>query len=288
VTQSVFAEAKEEAGKQTKRALERGGWAEWLPRVGYLTRGMLYAAVGFLAFQMAIGAGGFTTDMVGVIAHVSAQPFGKIALVMILVGLVGYALWGFARAFLDPLKRGTSPKGLAERGGYLVSGVVYASLLWPAVRLLSEAGRGGQTDTSDWTAWLIHEPYGAWLVGGIGIVAGVGALGQAYMGITGKFMKDFKGNMKETERRLALWAGRVGMVARGVVFAVLAWFLIVAAVEVDPDEARGLDGALQALLQQAYGPWLLGAVALGLVSFGVFSGLSARWLKLVKPAADGE
>ena len=253
-----------------------------MPRVGYLTRGLLYATVGFLAFQLAIGAGGYTTDFQGVIAHVAAQPFGKVALIMILVGLVGYALWGFARAFLDPLGRGTSIKGLLVRGGYLVSGLVYAALVWPTIRLVLEAGEGGETDTSDWTAWLIHEPYGAWLVGGIGVIAGVGALGQVFMGSTGKFMEDFKENLSAKEKRLALWAGRFGMVARGIVFGVLAWFLLVAAIEVDPNGARGLDGALLALLQRPYGPWLLGVVALGLVSFGLFSGLSARWIKLVE------
>jgi hypothetical protein len=281
--------AQEEQERPAQQIKENAGWLAALPRLGYLTRGLLYGAVGWLAFQMVIGVGGYTTDLQGAISYVADQRFGQLALVVIAFGLVGYSLWGFARAILDPLARGTSPKALAERGGYFVSGVAYASLLFPTVRLLlggdSDEGQGQQA-SADWTAWLLSQPYGPWLVGGIGLVAGVGAVGQAYMGLAGKFMKDFRDDMTENEERAALWAGRIGMVARGVVFAVVAWFFVQSALQVDASEPRGLDGALLALLMQPYGPWLMGTVALGLISFGVFSALSGRWIKLVKTKAE--
>src|SRR5688500_5548741 len=95
--------ARTESQRRARKVLRHARWVEWLPRVGYLTRGLLYATVGFLAFQLAVGAGGFTADLQGVITTIAGQTFGKIALVAIIVGLAGYATWGFVRAIMDPL-----------------------------------------------------------------------------------------------------------------------------------------------------------------------------------------
>ena len=272
-----------EEDRRAKKVLRHAGWVEWLPRFGYITRGLLYATVGLLAFRLATNAGGYTTDLPGAIVVLASQTFGKVALLIIAFGLGGYAIWGFARAIFDPVQRGTSLKGLAERGGYLVSGLTYAALILPTIRVFLGAGGGGETDAEDWTAWLMAQPYGSWAVAGIGAVAGVGALGQIYSGVAARFKNDLKEDLGERELKLAIWLGRVGMIARGVVFGVLAWFLIQAAWQVDSSEVRGLDGALLALLHQAYGPWLLGVVAVGLVTFGIFSALSAKWARVVQP-----
>src|SRR5206468_4510614 len=96
--------------------------------------------------------------------------------------------------------------------------------------------------------------------------------------------KDFNvGEMSDGEVKMAVRAGRFGHAARGVVFSLLGLFLVQAALHVDPKQAKGLDGALLALAQQPYGPWLLGIVALGLASFGVYSLLSARWIRVSRP-----
>ena len=80
---------------------------------------------------------------------------------------------------------------------------------------------------------------------------------------------------KWTER----W-GRFGIAARGIVFGIVGAFLIRAALQYDPQEARGLGGALQTLAKQPLGPWLLGAVALGLVAFGLFMLSVARYRRI--------
>lgn len=257
-------------------------WLEALPRLGYGVRGLLYATVGFLALQVALGAGGMTTDIPGAIATTGTQGLGKVTLAIIALGLTGYSLWGFVRAVFDPLGRGTSLKGLAERGGYLVSGLVYGTLILPTVRLVLGAGRGGETDTEDWTAWLLSQPYGSWVVAGIGIVAIIGSLGQAWQAVTASFKKDFKeGEMSERELTWAVRAGRFGLASRAVVFAILGFFLVQAAWRVDPNEVRGLDGALHALAQQSSGQLLLATVAFGLIVFGVYSAACARWIHVV-------
>lgn len=212
---------------------------------------------------------------------------GKALLVLVAVGLVGYSLWGFVRAFLDPLGRGTDAKGLVERGGYLVSALVYASLLFPTVRLLIGAGAddsGGSGQAEKYTtAWLLAQPLGPWLLGIGGVVATIGGLGQFYQAYSAGFKKDFKQReMSKDELTSAERIGRFGHAARGVVFTMIGFFIVRAAMTADANQVQGLDGTLQTLAQQPYGPWLLGIVALGLVSFGAYSMMSARWIEICK------
>jgi len=199
----------------------------------------------------------------------------------VIAGLAGYALWGFVRALLDPLGRGTDTKGLTARAGYLLSGISYAALVVPAVRLIQNkpagAGAGAQQDM---VATLLDKPSGAWLVAGLGIFWIVSALAQWQQAYTGKFMGDLKlGQMTADEEKLAERLGRVGHAARGVVFALIGWFTLQAAATLDAFRAQGIAGALQKLAQQPYGLILLGLVSFGLVIFGIYSVMCARWYK---------
>jgi uncharacterized protein DUF1206 len=113
------------------------------------------------------------------------------------------------------------------------------------------------------------------LVVGVGIVViGVG-LCELYKAYKARFLK--LGEMGERVRNWTERWGRLGIAARGIVFGVVGTFLVRAALEYDPQEARGLGGALQTLAHQPLGPWLLGAVALGLVAYGLFMLSVARY-----------
>lgn len=283
---AVADDAKDNVSEAAEQ-VARNEWVEKLARFGYLVRGVLYAVVGLLAIGAAFGVGGATTDKGGAISAIGGQPMGKVLLVLVAVGLVGYSLWGFVRAFLDPLGRGTDAKGLVERGGYLVSALVYASLLFPTVRLLVGAGAdggGGSGQAEKYTtAWLLAQPLGPWLLGIGGVVATIGGLGQFYQAYSAGFKKDFKQReMSRDELTSAERIGRFGHAARGVVFTMIGFFIVRAAMMADANQVRGLDGTLQTLAQQPYGPWLLGIVALGLVSFGAYSMMSARWIEICK------
>lgn len=263
------------------------GWVEWLARIGYATRGLLYIVVGVMSVLLVFGVGGGTTDKNGAIAVLGEQPFGKVLLVLVAVGLAGYSLWGFVRAFADAMDRGTELKALAERGGYLVSGITYGALIFPTVRLIFGSGSGSSGDQAQQgtTAWLLAQPFGPWIVGIFGLVTVVGAVGQALIAYKASFMDDFKTNqMNGDEEKWAKIVGRIGHAARAVVFSLFGIFLVQAALQTDADKAKGLDGTLQTLLQQMYGPWLLGIVAIGLICFGVFSLLCVRWIRVGSPA----
>jgi hypothetical protein len=277
------AEVVKDGANETAEKVKNNSWVERFARFGYLVRGVLYAVVGLLSVSLALGLGGGTTDKQGAIAAIGHQPFGKALLVVTAVGLAGYSLWGFIRAFLDPLGRGTDPKGLAERAGYVVSGLVYGSLIFPTVRLIVGAGAGDENGSAEkyTSAWLLAQPYGQWLLGIAGVIGMVGGLGQLYQAYSAGFKDDFKrGEMSADEMRSAERVGRVGHAARGVVFTLIGFFIVRAAWTANPNEVRGLDGTLQVLLAQPYGPWLLGIVALGLVAFGIYSIFCAKWMQV--------
>lgn len=266
-------------------------WVEWLPRLGYINRGLVYAMVGLLSVGLVLGVGGETTDKQGAIALISSSGLGKALLVIVVVGLVGYSLWGFFRALVDPYQKGTSPKALAERAGFIVSGLSYGGLVFPTARLI--LGSGSQAEKAEiaadgnpeqlTTAWLLAQPLGYWLVIAAGVVAIIGGLGQMYQAYSAGFRKDFKREeMSEREMRWAVGFGRFGHAARGVVFILFGVFIVRAALLLNPKEVRGLDETLQVLRHQPYGPLLLGVVALGLISFGIYSALCARWIQIVK------
>jgi len=272
--------AGKKAGHEAQRAA-RKPWVILLARLGYVVRGLIYVVIGVLALRVASGSGGTTTDATGALDFIAKQSYGKALMLVVIAGLAGYALWGFVRALLDPLGRGSDAKGLTARAGYLLSGISYAALIFAALRLLqskpADSGGNGQQSI---VAKLLDQPAGAWLVAGFGIFWIVSALAQWQQAYTGKFMDDLKlGSMSADEEKLAERLGRIGYTARGVVYALIGWFTLQAAATMDAFRAQGIGGALTKLAQQPYGPALLGLVAFGLVIFGIYSVMCARWVK---------
>lgn len=270
-------------GVQDLRRAARNPWLERLARFGLAARGLVYAVVGLLAVQTAFFGRGTTTDTRGAIQKIAEQSRPLLALVAI--GFVGYALWRFAQAFLDPENKGRDVKGLGKRAAMLGSGIIYSGLAWAAFRILTghgagDAGAGGGNEKI--TATVLDKPFGRWLVALAGLAVIAGGLQQLYHAWKRSFEKKLNlGQMDETERRLALRTGQLGLAARGVVFLLTGSFLVRAAWTYDASQARGLRGALDTLASQPHGPWLLGAVALGLVAYGAYSFLEARYRRIV-------
>ncbi len=258
-------------------------WVERLVELGYGMRGILYLVIGLTAAQVALGTRGAPKDATGAIQEIGAQPFGQFLLVLMAIGLAGYALWGFIRAIWDPLNKGHDARGMIQRLGFLWSGFSYGVLVLPTVQFLQgHGGSNGQTaQTQDLTARLLHTPFGIWIVGLIGLIAIGSGIGQFYYAYKQEFKKDLRLNkLSANERQWIERLGQWGYAARGVVFAMVGIFLVQAAMTYDPSKAQGLDGALLKLGQQPYGTLLLAIVALGLVCFGVYSIFSARLAKI--------
>ncbi len=253
-------------------------WLERLARLGYATEGAMYALIGLLAAGVAFGSGCHATGQRGALEIVAGSPFGGVLVGLVALGFLGYALWRGVQAIMDPDGEGTDVKGLGKRAGYGVSALVYAGLAFSAVgSILGSASRGGRTP-DDWTALLLSWPLGQALVVCVGLaVVGLG-LRELYQAYKARFLKYLElDEMGERARRWTERWGRLGVAARGLVFGVVGTFLIRAALEHDPQEARGLGGALQTLARQPSGAWLLGAVALGLVAYGLLMLSVARY-----------
>jgi hypothetical protein len=259
---------------------QSGEWLEGFARFGYVAKGVVYILIGLLSALAALRQGGEITGTKGALQNVVEQPFGKIYLAIIAFGLAGYVLWRWTQAFLDADRKGTDAKGLGVRAFYTLSGLFYASLTLGAVKLILGSGGGAQEGASSEMAAkaMSQASSGRWLVGAAGLLLTGVAGYQFYRAWTAKFRKRLKsGDMTDTQDKWATRLGRIGYSARGVVFALMGVFIVRSALHANPGEARDLAGALKAIEDQPYGPALLGVVALGLVAFGVFQLVMARY-----------
>ena len=281
-TTNTFAQAGRQVERSARAALA-SPWVERLARLGLAARGVVYALIGLLAVQTAFGARSASriTDTRGVLQLVAQQ--SRALLWLLAVGLFGYALWRVVEGIRDPEHRGRDAKGLAVRAGRVVSGLLHGGLAYAAVRIALGAGADRSPGGAQgWTADLMSKPFGRGLVAIAGLCVIGSGCAQIWKGWNEKFRRRLKlQEMSPGEQRLAIQSGKLGMMARGVVFLLSGWCLLQAALRFDPGQARGLGGALEALARQPHGPWLLGLVALGLVAFGAHSLLLARYRRIV-------
>jgi hypothetical protein len=258
---------------------------EWLARLGYGARGVVYLLVGWFAMMAAVGAGE-PTDTKGALREILQQPFGKILLAIVALGLVGHALWRLAQGWFDLDGHGGKTKGLAIRVGLLASAGIHVGLAFFALSMVlgwQGPGSGSQGgETQDWTAWLLAQPFGRWLVGAVGIAV----LGAA----VGHFIKAWKATFRRYLRAdprtmdLICPIGQAGLSAKGIVFLLIGIFFLNAAWQSDSSESGGLGKALQTLQEQPYGPWVLSIVAAGLFAFGIYSVIEGVYRRIDNPA----
>jgi len=257
-----------------------------LERLGYAVRGALYAVMGLLALGIALRVGiGQTTDLSGSLVFLAGNPFGKLVLVVAAIGLTAYSLWGFTRAFYDPLRRGSDAGGYAARLGFISSAVSYAAIVFFSLQLLAGSGTAGDSTQKTIASILVH-PGGGSLTVLIGIVAIVVGLGQFLEAYRATFKADLKSaDMSSTERDTAIKLGRFGMFSRGVIFLVIGWFIVQAGIHHDASQVQGFGGAFMYLLGQPFGRLLLSFIALGFVALGLHSFACARWIRLLGSSA---
>jgi Domain of Unknown Function (DUF1206) len=282
IAQRTRATAEHPAQEARREAEAGSGWYAWLARTGLVAKGASFVLVGVLAIKVAVGAGGKATSRQGALATLADSTFGKILLVALAAGFAAYALWRFVQAFAereDEDEAEEHAKKWGKRAGYVGRGVIYASLTFTTIRILMGSG-GGESQNQQakqTTAGVLDWPGGRWIVGIAGLAIVGAGLWNAYRAVTKKFEKKWTGGMSETEEKWGGRAGVVGHLARGVVFTLIGIFITKAAIEYDPKEAIGLDGALQKLANASYGPFLLGITAAGLICYGLYCFVDARY-----------
>lgn len=254
-----------------------------LARAGFLVKGALYMIVGVLALQVAASAGGRVTGTSGALLSVLRQPFGRTLLLAAAVGLLGYAAWRILQGFLDSERVGHDWRGIAMRVSFVIRGVVYGGLGMQAMRLyrgLSSPRDGGQQDVaSDALQW----PLGDWLLMIVGLILIGVAVQQLYAAYTCRLEHGLDtGLLRREAGEWAVALSRFGVGARAVVFFVIGWTVIDAGWSRDPSEVGNVASTLRTFAGQPgpLGRWLVGVMAAGLVAYGFYSMIHARYMHI--------
>jgi uncharacterized protein DUF1206 len=258
------------------RRAAHGDTMSGLARWGLAARATIYLLIGVLALALAFGTRSGETDQRGAFQELTRHTGGTVLLWVIGIGLAAYALWRLSEAAFGVVGEG---KKTGPRVQSFARACIYGFFAVSAVKVASNAGAGSQaSEQESWTAKAMQHSGGRWAVGIIGAVIVICGLVLIWEGVTRKFEKylDLR-RMSSKTREVVEFLGVVGSVARGIVFGVAGVFVIVAAVDNNPGKSRGLDRALRELADTSVGPWLLVAVALGLIMFGVYGFAEAKW-----------
>lgn len=250
---------------------------EHLARLGYASKALIYAIVGGLAAAAAVNRGGRITDTSGALRVILTQPFGQIILLVLGVGLCGYACWRFLDAWRDPDRHGTDFGGLVVRIGNVVRGGIYGALGIEAFRLARGLRGSSGNEAQLWVARIMDLPFGEVIVGLVGVIIAVYGASE--------FIKALKlhidrlidlGGVPRPLRGAAIRISRFGVGARGVIIFVAGIFLVRAAFTHDPSETHGTRESMLEIANVVPGRWVLAVIAAGLIAYGVDQALHAR------------
>jgi hypothetical protein len=259
-------------------------WVEPLARLGLAARGVVYAVVGVLAVRIALEHSD-EADRKGALEAVGRQPFGRFLLVIMAVGFAGYALWRLVQAALDTEDEGAGAKGVVKRTGHLARALIYGGFCVSTVRFLTGSGEaaGGAQQQQSWTARLLNEPFGQFLVIVIGLGVIATGLYSGYQGISGKYRKRLKNHeIGSTTNKGVDQVAVAGLLGRMAAMMLVGIFLIKSAIDFDPSKSAGLDGALRRLGQSAWGDVVIVLVGVGLFAYGVYSCVEARYRRVLE------
>ena len=271
------------AKKAKAKHAARGKWGRLFARAGLGARGATFALVAILALEVAFGKRGSAEDRPGALQTIAEHPFGRFLIAALAIGLGGFAFWCFAQAALGEKLESGKDMNIFKRIGLVALGLIYLGLCAMCAALVFGAngavksGGGNQGEVRA-TRIALEQPLGRYAVIAVGLgIIGAG-VANVYIALSGKFREDLKEQqMGSTERRWYMPLGVAGHIARGVIFVLIGVFFIQAAWDYKPKDAVGLDGALTKLAQADYGPVLLGCVASGLLAYGLFCFVQARY-----------
>lgn len=235
----------------------------------------MYLMVGGLALLAAFGEGGKVTGEEGVFKTIAAQPFGRFLLIAAGIGLACYALWRLASAVFNlEGKRGAG--GAAERIGGLISALMHGSLAFTALQLAGgERAHGHEGKSRVWVDRVLDQPFGNALIAAVGLILVGFAIAQLYFAATGRLREHLA--PPPGHRGWMETAGRVGLAARGIVFAIIGVRLVKASLDDSSHHVREIGSALREVAAQPSGATLLAGVAAGLAAYGLYQLVVARY-----------
>ncbi|SDH40647.1 DUF1206 domain-containing protein [Microbacterium pygmaeum] len=275
--------------KKVARKAESSTPLRAVARAGYAANGLVHILIGVITLVLAFGGDG-ESDQAGALNAIAAAPFGFVLLWVLAIALWALGLWHLFEGVLVSAPASTSSDGTVEtakrqgsKWGRRISewgqAVVFVALGLIAAVVALGARVDSEQSTEDVSRGVLSIPGGPIVLGLIGLGVGIGGVSFIVMGFLRSFEKKMSipaGGIGPAVKTL----GIVGFIAKGIALVIVGILLLVASVKVDPAAAGGLDGAMTALLALPYGPWLAGAVGVGLIAYGVFCFFRARFARL--------
>ncbi|RYZ54623.1 MAG: DUF1206 domain-containing protein [Sphingobacteriales bacterium] len=259
---------------------------EKMARVGLISKGITYCLTGALALMAALHVGNSQSsdaDKTGVFSFLEDQPMGTPLLLLLALGLLCYACWRAIQCFGDTENKGSDLKGWGHRAAYLFSGIIYLFLAFLAGRMaLGQSTGGGGDNRVKLASELMEHSYGQIIAGIIAIML----IGYGFMQFRKVFSGKYKKDVQEGQYRhpdASKWilrAGRIGYSARGIVWLIIGWLFLKAAVKGSPNEAGDTGKVFQWIEAGPFGSIMLGLVAAGLVCYGIFMFVRAAYQKV--------
>ena len=259
---------------------DKSEWIKGFARFGLVSKGIVYTLSGVLALMAALHVGNSdeqNADRTGVFNFVYDQPMGRVLLGIIAIGLLCYACWRLFQGIKDTEKKGTDLKGIGSRAAYVFSGLVYFSIAFYAARIVLTNVKQNGDSKKELAQTLLEQPFGQFLMGiAAAIMIGSG-VSQLYRALSGSYKKHVQKHNNTKTASILVKAGQLGYVARGIVWLLVGWFFVKAAYSASPNKAGDSGDSFSWIESAQYGSLLLAVLALGLVCYGVFMFMRARY-----------
>lgn len=254
---------------------------KYTAKAGLTAKGIVYCLLGLLAFMAGFNINGQSTnnaDKNGVFDFVHQQAGGKIILSIIALGLICYCFWRAMQVFS---KSDTDrKKQLAKKARYTFSALSYGFLAFSIIKKVCSADSGSGDSREGMVQRVLNQPYGQWLVGIVALVFVIVGVYQLYYGLSEKYKKHVDETSIDDNKTALLTSGKIGYTSRGIVWLLIAWLFVKAAISSNSNSAGSTSKALSFLQDAPYGSFLLAAVALGLICYGTFNFIRAGYEKL--------
>lgn len=240
-----------------------------------MSKGVVYLLIGALAFMAAFEIGNHSTEEAnasGAANFLRNLPAGKALLILLTAGLLCYSAW----RLIEFITGGTGKKAKwGKRLRYLFSAVIYLAVAFTAYKAISfhtsQNGDANQTLAGN----LLAQPFGPWLVSAVALFMAATGGYQLYYGFSDRYKKHVHDADLKGKAHMLVYAGKLGYIARGIVWFIIAYLLMLAAMNANAAEAGDTTKALRLIEQSRFGSITLGAIGLGLAAYGLFNVLRA-------------
>lgn len=259
-------------------ARSNNSWLSKLARAGLIAKGMVYVILGILGFMAAFEIGGTTNDdtnKTGALVSIKELPGGLIILVLLVIGLICYSGWRLIQSFAGSSNAETK---WTKRVRYFWSAIIYLLLAATALQMifLNRNGKGHQDQY--WVSRILQHPSGQFIITLAGIVLAAIGVYQIYYGLSEKYRKHVQElNTHGSKSKFLLTSGKIGYIARGVVWIIIGYLFFLAGLHKNSAEAGDTGKAFGFIENSAFGSYLLGALGLGLIAYGIFNFIRARY-----------